>query len=123
MRRFSILAAVLWALAFAGPAAAAATGSPTADCNAHQQLTAHYTVSQLRSALNTMPAEIKEYTDCYDVIQRQLLAQLGKAPGTGTNASATSGGSFLPTPVIVALVLLVLVAVTFGAIALRRRVR
>ena len=123
MRRLSILAAIFCALALAGPAAAAPASGPTADCNVHQQLTAHYTVSQLRRALATMPAEIKEYTDCYDVIQRQLLTQLGKSTGTGTNASSTSGGAFLPTPVIVALVLLSLIVVTFGAIALRRRVR
>jgi hypothetical protein len=124
MRRFSILAAVFCALAFAAPAAAATASGPTADCNVHQQLTAHYTVSQLRRALATMPAEIKEYTDCYDVIQRQLLAQLGK-PGSasGTNASSSSGSSFLPTPVIVVLVLLILAGVTFGAVALRKRLR
>lgn len=121
MRRFSILAAIFCALAFAVPANAAPASGPTADCNVHQQLTGHYTVSQLRNALTTMPAEIKEYTDCYDVIQRQLLTQLGKPTGTGTNASSTSGSSFLPTPVIVVLVLLILVAVTFGAVALRKR--
>ena len=94
-----------------------------ADCNADGKLTHQYQAAELRTALNTLPADVREYTDCYDVIQRQLLAQLGQEPGTGTNASSTSSGSFLPTPVIVVLVLLLLIAVTFGAIALRRRAR
>jgi hypothetical protein len=112
---------VLAALA-AAPAALAGSANPVADCNAHATLTQHYSVSQLRKALSTMPADIKEYTNCYDVIQRQLLAQLGKSqPSSSNSPSTSSSGSFLPTPVIVVLVVLILAAVTFGAVALRRR--
>jgi hypothetical protein len=122
MRRLLILI-VLLACACAAPVAwAAGQTGPVADCNAHQQLTHHYSAAQLRRALNTMPADIKEYTDCYDVIQRQLLAQLGHPrPGAAAPKSSSSGGSFLPTPVIVVLVVLILAAAGFGALALRRR--
>ena len=125
MRRLSIATALTsvlaLALAAAGPAAAAQ--SPVVgDCVAHGQLTQTYTEGQLRSALSTMSASVKEYTDCPDVIQRALLSQLGKPVNPGqTKSSSGSGGSFLPTPVIVVLVLLALAGVTFGAIAIRRR--
>jgi len=102
-----------------------ALGAPqsgaVADCNAHGQLTHQYTDSQLRIALGTMPADVKEYTDCYDVIQRALLAQVGSVHDSPASASGGSGGSFLPTPVIVVLVVLVAVGAALGALALRRR--
>jgi hypothetical protein len=119
MRKFSILIALLCALATASPAAAAQ--SPVVgDCVAHGQLTQTYSDGQLKTGLSTMSAAVKEYTNCYDVIQRALLGQIS---GTQPTKSGTggSGGSFLPTPVIVLLVLLALAAVTFGAIAIRRR--
>jgi hypothetical protein len=67
-----------------------------------------------------MPADVKEYTDCYDVVQRQLLAQIGGGHGGGAGGSG-SGGSFLPTPLLVVLILLGLGAVSFGVVAIRRR--
>lgn len=108
--------ACLWA---AVPALAAGAGA-TADCNAHGRLTQHYPAAQLRQSLSTMGADVKEYTDCYDVIQRALLAQVGSAGGGG-GASQGSGGSFLPTPLIVVLVVLVLGAGGFALVAARRR--
>ena len=104
------------------PARAATPSNPViADCSAHPGgLTGHYSVAQLRTALEVMPAETKEYTSCPDVVNRALLAALGAGGGTATT---TGGGSssFLPTPVIIVLVVLVLAAVTFGAIAIRRQ--
>jgi hypothetical protein len=116
------LAATVAVLCAAAGAWAASASGPVADCNAHGQLTQHYSPAQLRNGLATMPADIKEYTDCYDVLQRALLTELGQSPAAaGKPASSSSGGSFLPTPVIVVLVALILAAVTFGAIAVRRR--
>jgi hypothetical protein len=66
-----------------------------------------------------MPADVKEYTDCYDVIQRTLLAQAG-GHGGGSGGSG-SGGSFLPTPLLVVLIVLALGAVSFSVAAIRRR--
>jgi hypothetical protein len=119
MRRFSTLIVLVVALAVAAPARAAQ--SPVVgDCVAHGQLTQTYTLGQLRTGLSTMSADVKEYTNCYDVIQRALNAELAGIKPKVTTASG-SGGSFLPTPVIVILVLLALAVVTFGAISLRRR--
>jgi hypothetical protein len=123
--RFALLGALAALVAgscLAAPAGAASSSNAViADCNAHPGgLTGHYTVAELRKAIQTMPPEIKEYTSCPDVVNRALLAALAH-PGTGGGGSGGGSGSFLPTPVIVILVVLILVAVTFGAVAIRRR--
>lgn len=102
---------------------AVASSSPVvADCNAHGTLTRQYTAVQLRAALATMPADVKEYTDCYDVIQRALLTRLsGTHQHSGPVSTQGSGGSFLPTPVLVLVGVLALGAAIFGTMAVRRR--
>jgi hypothetical protein len=126
-RRLITVLTLVCAVSIAAPALPAAASSDTpaaaiSDCNDHGQLTAHYSTGTLRAALAQMPVDVREYTDCYDVIERQLFAELGQsksgAPGT---AAPGSGGSFLPTWLIVVIVLLALGAVTFGALAIRRR--
>ncbi len=115
--------AALAAGAAGAPRAAAAVGNPIInDCEANGQLTHTYTLSQLRHALAVMPASVKQYTNCYDVIQRALI----EARKTGTAGPATSsgsGGSFLPTPVLIVLIVLVVVALGLGGLALARRRR
>jgi hypothetical protein len=107
--------------ALAVPALGAAGSPAVSDCNAHGKLTRTYAPQQLQTALSTMPADIKEYTNCYDVIQRALVAQVGGQKVSSTGDASGSGGSFLPTPVIVAIVALAVAAATFGGLALRRR--
>jgi hypothetical protein len=122
-RRSSAVIAAVAVLAVgllaAAPASAALSGA-VADCNTHTRLTQTYTAAELRTALNTMPADVKEYTDCYDVIQRALLADIGgiKADGSG---SGDGGSSFLPTPLLIVLGVLVVGAGVFAVIAYRRR--
>jgi hypothetical protein len=126
IRRSVIAALLLGALCsaatgmVAAPPARASATQVIADCNAHGKLDGHYSAAELRGALATMPADIQEYSDCYDVIQSQLLAQLSGRGGSG-GSDPGSGGSFLPTPLIVVLVVLVLAGATFGAVAIRRR--
>jgi hypothetical protein len=116
------LAALVAGSCLAVPAGAATSSNAIiADCNAHPGgLTGHYTVAQLRAAIQGMSAETKEYTSCPDVVERALLAALADRR-SGGGGSGGGSGSFLPTPVIVILVVLILVAVTFGAVAIRRR--
>ena len=116
------LACALSCVAAAGPLSVSASGAalspPLADCNAHQRLLGHYTVKQLQQALAQMPADIKQSTACPDIINHQLLVQLGKLPGSG--GSGSGGGSFLPIWLIVVLVLLVAGGAAFGVLAARR---
>jgi hypothetical protein len=126
-RRAQTLLAMVCALCLGAPAMASAASSDTpsqaiTDCNDHGQLTAHYSPATLQAALGQMPVDVREYTDCYDVIERQLLAEQGKAnTGGASTAPASSSGSFLPTWLIIVIVLLALAAVTFSALAIRRR--
>jgi hypothetical protein len=114
------IAATLAAMLTMGATASArGLSKAVADCNAHTRLTATYTPAQLRQALNTMPSDIKEYTNCYDVIQRQLLSEIGGIKAGG--GSGGGGSSFLPTPLLIVLGVLVVAAAGFAMIARRRR--
>ncbi len=125
MRRLHLTVSLLVVVslgAFAAPALAASRSPAVSDCVANARLTRTYTVSELQNALATMPTDVKQYTDCYDVIDRALLAQLGKLhAGRPASSSTSSGGSFLPTPLLIILILLVLAAGGFGVLALQRR--
>jgi hypothetical protein len=128
IRTFFILVALMCAIGTAaavlsGPAAASPSVSQViVDCNSHGKLTGHYSAALLRTALRTMPADVTEYTNCYDIIQSALLAQVSSSDNAGRRGSRSgSSGAFLPTPLIVVLVLLVLAAAGFGAVAIRRR--
>jgi hypothetical protein len=113
----SVGAPALAGAAASGPAAQAIT-----DCNDHGRLTQSYSSPALRQALAQMPADVREYTDCFDVIERQLFKQLGKSgAAAGGSSTSSSGGSGLPTWLILVIVVLALAAITFGALALRRR--
>ena len=104
----------------AQPAAAAGLSPPVADCYAHGTLTHHYSAAELSQALATMPADIAEYSNCHDVLEHALLADLGKLGGPGGSGG---GGSFLPTWLLVVLALLVLGGAAFALLALRNRQR
>jgi len=111
--------AVLVLSGLAAPVALGAGGNPVInDCQSTGRLTHSYTLRELQHALAVMPATVKQYTSCYDVISEGILVV--KA-GHQTGPKSGGGGSFLPTWVIVILVVLVLAAITFGAIAIRQR--
>jgi hypothetical protein len=123
MRRLhlALLLSVVPLLCGIGATPALAARNPAvADCVANARLTRSYTAAELQNALATMATDIKQYTDCYDVIQRALLAKIGKLPGSGGGSSTSSGGSFLPIPVLITLIVLVGAAGAFGVIAIRR---
>ena len=117
-RRLPVWLAVVVCAAVALPAAARADAPAVSDCTVHLRLTRHYTVQQLQQAISTMSASVKEYTDCSDVLQRALSAELsGRSVGGG---SSGSGGSFLPLPLLLALILVLLVGAGYGVAAARR---
>jgi hypothetical protein len=116
----TLLTGLVAALLIAAPAGASIGSAALADCNAHDTLTQSYTAAELQDALATMPATMKEYTDCQDVINRALNTALSSGHGNG-GSSGSGGGSSFPTAVVVILVLLALAAATFGALEVRRR--
>lgn len=126
-RRAITILALSCALSVGAPALASAASSGTPaeairDCYAHERLTTSYSSQALREALAQMPADVKEYSDCYDVIERQLFRELGGvAPGSATAPGSNSGSSFVPTWLIIVIAVLALAAITFGSIAIRRR--
>jgi hypothetical protein len=93
MRRFRplilIITVVTAAATFAAPAALADSSAVVQDCNANGHLSGHYSRGELQGALNNMGADVKEYTNCYDVIRRALLA--GAAGGGGGGGSGGGG--------------------------------
>ncbi|HWE08043.1 MAG TPA: hypothetical protein VG325_01735 [Solirubrobacteraceae bacterium] len=130
MRRWTTAIAVLCTAAGLAASGLWAQTSPAAvgnpiinDCQTHGELTQTYTLQQLRHALAVMPASIKQYTDCYDVIQRALIQARKTGKGGAAPAGSGSGGSFLPTPVIIVLAVLVVAALGFAGMALARRRR
>jgi hypothetical protein len=56
------------------------------DCANDGKLDKHYSQSVLADAINNLPADVDEYSDCRDVLRR---AQLG---GGSTSGGGTSGG-------------------------------
>jgi hypothetical protein len=68
-----------------------------------------------------MPADVREYSDCSDVLHRALIAELAAAHGGSGGGGSSGGGSVLPAPVIGVLAALVVAAAGLGVVALRRR--
>jgi len=80
--------ACLLALALV-PSLALANGEDVLrDCNDNGKLDKQYKQSEYRDAIENIPTDLDEYTDCRDVIRR---AQLGL--GTGGGGGSTSGGA------------------------------
>jgi hypothetical protein len=114
-----LIAACLACLLAAG--SAQAESPATADCYAHNKLTHRYSVAQLRSAMASMPADIKEYTDCYQVEEDQLFRDLHKpVPGASSAPHTSSGSSFISTPLLVVLIVVVLAGGGLAYVAWRR---
>jgi phage shock protein PspC (stress-responsive transcriptional regulator) len=79
------------------PAAARASGSDAIrDCAQDGQLNKHYSQKDLRSALNNLPSDIDEYTDCRSVIQAAM------GGGSGNNTPAPPNGILTPSGAVAA---------------------
>ena len=90
LRRLSTAAAVVAScLLLPAPAALASGADVLIDCNDNGRLTKEYSQKEYREALANMPADLKQYTDCENIIRR---AQLG-LPGTNANAGTPFAGA------------------------------
>ena len=67
------------------------------DCSEHDALTRTYTQREYREALAHMPTNLKEYSDCADIIHRAQLAAAGRKKDD-KDAGAGSSGAAPPAP-------------------------
>src|SRR4051794_21755308 len=85
--------AVAASLLAAAPVALAADyHAAIRDCNDDGVLQGHYSRSTLRQARNHLPASLREYSDCADVLARAIAAA-GRTGGTGGGDSAPPLGN------------------------------
>jgi hypothetical protein len=90
MRRLLVTLTLMFALL--APAVAHAGGSAVIrDCTDDGRLEGHYTQADLRDALNSIPTDVDEYTDCRDVIRRAAFSA-GASGGGGKGGNSNSGG-------------------------------
>lgn len=98
LRRATLLVTLAGCLL--APSLAHASGAAVIrDCEQHGQLTKHYSQSDLNSALQTMPADLKEYSNCEEAVQQAQAAGASKPrsshnspTGTDPTAGGTAGG-------------------------------
>jgi hypothetical protein len=67
-----------------------AMANPVADCNADNDLDKQYTNGELRRALENIPTDVDEYTNCREIISGAITAgsdQGGNRPTTGADGS------------------------------------
>jgi hypothetical protein len=95
LRHIAVLLAALVALAL--PSAAwGSSGAVIRDCNDDGKLDKKYSKKELKKALKRLPSDIKEYSDCPDVIRAAIDAAGPASPGGGASSSGgppTSGGT------------------------------
>ena len=94
MRRTSFLA-LLAALFLLVPSVAHAQGTEDIlrDCADDGILEGDYSASKMRDARNNIPAELEEYSDCRDVLSREISS---KTSASSNNGGDTSGGGGKP---------------------------
>lgn len=104
--RHILLAAVAVLAVLAATAQTAAAGDYHAairDCNDDGVLQGHYSLHTLRQAKAHLPASLREYSDCADVLARAIAAAArggssggGTGPPLGNPALTTGSGAIAP---------------------------
>ena len=90
------MAAMLAALTVAAPAAYSSPMSVIRDCSEDGVLNGKYSASELDGALEQLPSDLDEYTDCRAVIRRAQLGSAGdkhraaKRPAVADRVDATA---------------------------------
>jgi hypothetical protein len=130
--RFAVIAGALTLVFSAAPAAAASACSDEvlADWSRDGRIDRLYELSCYEEAIQALPADIRDYTDASEVIERAQARAVrarqvaGEFTGTGvTDAEATSAGSssFPTAPLVGAVVALAVLLAGAVAYLARRR--
>jgi hypothetical protein len=78
------------ALSLVVPAGAIASSAAVIrDCSADGSLEGNYSQGELQGALNGLPSDLDEYTDCRSVIRQAALAKAGGKGGDNPKAAVT----------------------------------
>jgi hypothetical protein len=91
MLRLVVFACMLAVLATAPAALADSTRTKILRECQDGALTGTYTSRQIRDALNNIPDDVDQYSDCRDVLRRALLNRAGNS-GSGGGGGGTGGG-------------------------------
>jgi hypothetical protein len=89
MRR--LLAYLTLAVCLAAPANALAGGGQQLvnDCTDNGRIDGKYSAGDYKNALNNIPTDVDEYTDCRDIIRQSQLSNTGKGPERKTAFAPT----------------------------------
>jgi hypothetical protein len=108
IRHITAALVALAVLAFAPAAAHASYNDAIRDCADDSILQGSYTKQELRQAIKHLPTDLREYSDCSDVLARALASLAGKgrngrstpaqAPGTDNPALRTPSGAVASNP-------------------------
>jgi hypothetical protein len=88
----------LVALVVPASALAAAGSAVIRDCTSNGRITQHHSRRELRQALDNLPADIEEYSNCHDLIRRALLAASRGGGGSGGGGGSEGGSSTADQP-------------------------
>ena len=91
--RLAVLIALV-SLAGLAPAASADTGTKIIERCTHGQSLGGFSQQDYRRALQELPTEVEEYSDCANLIRRAQLA----AAGGGASAGGAGGAAAVATP-------------------------
>lgn len=94
-RRLSVLAVLLAAFLSIGSPASADVGQTIISKCTHGESLSGFSQAAYRQALQELPTEVEEYSDCGNLIRR---AQLAAAGGAGGSASPGSAAPLAVTP-------------------------
>lgn len=92
MLRTALVACLLAVLVGAPAALADSTRTKILQECQDGRLTGDYTSRQIRDALNNIPDDIDQYSDCRDVLRNALLNQAGNSGNNGGGGGGTGGG-------------------------------
>jgi hypothetical protein len=93
MLRTALVACLLAVLVGAPAAFADSTRTKILQECQDGRLTGTYTSRQIRDALENIPDDVDQYSDCRDVLRRALLNQAGNSGQHGGGGGGTAGGT------------------------------
>jgi hypothetical protein len=93
LRRLTAVAVLTSCLLLPAAPAFSSAKDVIKDCNDNGRLTKEYSQKEYREALANMPADLKQYTDCENIIRRAQLGLRGSTGGSANSANPFAGAT------------------------------